>query len=312
MTASEPRIAITEIDLHAYADGLLDGDPRRKRAVADYLRGHADAAQRVESYAAQNREIQRLYAPVLDEPMPARLHAALHRRTGIAQGPWLRIAASVAVLMAAAAGGWLLGIEQGRTPSPTRAFVEQARANHPPAQHEASMRTRVDAVHAAGALERTNGVAALEFDPPDLSALGYTLKDRRIVGPSGEPMMQMSYARGDGRQLSLFLRNRWQSDDRKVTFSGGGDAAVAHWLDGPLVYGVVATGGEAELTAVAEAIQAAGGQTRRTAPRIAIHGNAPTLPLAGADDEAPAARVVAPEPAVVTPTDPLGPVRVTR
>jgi anti-sigma factor RsiW len=198
MTASEPRVAITEIDLHAYADGLLDGDPRRKRAVAAFLCAHPDAAQRVESYAAQNREIQRLYAPVLDEPLPARLRAALHRRTGIAQGPWLRIAASVAVLMAAAAGGWLLGVEQGRAPA-----TGMARNAAPATGMPAAVRTAVD----------TDGTA---------------------------------------------------------------DTA------------------------------------RCDTPRIAIHGNAPTLPLAGADDDAPAARMVAPEPAVVAPTDPLGPIRVTR
>jgi anti-sigma factor RsiW len=200
MTASEPRFAITEIDLHAYADGLLDDDPRRKRAVAAFLRGHPDAAERVESYAAQNSEIQRLYAPVLDEPVPARLQAALHRRTGIAQGPWLRVAASVAVIMAAAASGWLLGIEQGRAPTTGMTRNTAAPATGMPA----AVRTAAD----------TDGTA---------------------------------------------------------------DTA------------------------------------RCDTPRIAIHGNAPTLPLAGADTgDTSATRRVAPEPAVVAPTDPLGPIRVTR
>lgn len=314
MTAKEIRDAITEIDLLGYADGFLDADPERKRAVEAFLREHPTEAERVNAYIEQNREIRRLYGPVIAEPLPERILEVLHRRRSYGGGGrWLRAAASVGVLVAAAAGGWVIGFEQ-HPPSVVDSFVEQALAVHPQARQEQQrLAPRIDLASAGGAVGRLPEPAAIDADPPDLSRLGYTLQDRRVVGSGEDEMVQMTYRHADGRQLSLFLKSRAQPDDRKIVFSDSGDVTMAHWLDGPLIYGVVAEGGEPEVEAVAETIQATARQTRRSgsAARIAVQGDVPTAPEAtGIADEVSAQRLGTPEPAVATPR--LAPIRAPR
>ncbi|MPY74648.1 MAG: hypothetical protein GEU87_10335 [Alphaproteobacteria bacterium] len=319
MTEIDPRIAITEIDLLGYADGLLDADPVRKRAVEAFLRAHPAEAERVAAYIEQNREIQRLYGPIINEPLPERLQAILHRERGdgAGRGHWLRAAASVAILLAAGAGGWLMGFEQRQTPSVAESFVEQALANHPQMRQAEPAMPHIDRVSAGGILERPPE-AALELDPPDLSALGYTFQNRRIVGSGSKQMAQMTYERTDGRRLSLFLGSRWRPADRKMVFSHDAGVTMAHWLDGPVIYGVVAEGGEPELAAVADTIKAAARQARRGAPRIAIQGGAHTIPLddTALSDDVVQPRLVTPEltpePAVAVPRKRIGPIRATR
>ncbi|MGH6618832.1 MAG: hypothetical protein ACREF6_04765 [Alphaproteobacteria bacterium] len=316
MTEIDPRIAITEIDLLGYADGLLDADPMRKRAVEAFLRAHPAEAERVTAYIEQNREIQRLYGPIINEPLPERLQAILHRERGdgAGRGHWLRAAASVAILLAAGAGGWLMGLEQRQTPSLAESFVEQALAIHPQMRQAEPAMPRIDTVSAGGILERPPEAAALELDPPDLSALGYAFQNRRIVGSGSKQMSQLTYERADGRRLSLFLGGRWRPADRKVVFSHDAGVTMAHWLDGPVIYGVAAEGGEPELAAVADTIKAAARQARRGAPRIAIQGGVHTIPLddAGLSDEVAQPRLVTPEPAVAVPRERIGPIRATR
>jgi anti-sigma factor RsiW len=315
MTANESRDPIMEIDLLAYADGFLDSDPARKRAVEAFLRDHPAEAERVHAYIEQNREIRILYGPVIAEPLPDRLVEVLHRQRSYGSGRWVRAAASVAVLAAAAAGGWIVGFEQHPV-SPAESFVEQVLAIHPQMRQAERTTPRIDLASAGGALHRLPEGVALEADPPDLSSLGYTFRDRRVVGSGGKQMVQMTYVRSDGRRLSLFLGNRTQQKDRKIVFSENGDVTMAHWLDGPTIYGVVAKGGERELEAVAETIQAATRHARRGAAtaRIAAQGGANAVPIDDTvvGEEISAPRLVTPEPAVAAPRERIGPIRATR
>jgi anti-sigma factor RsiW len=64
---------MTEDDLHAYVDGAL---PREREAeVETWLAGHPEDAERVAAYRAQKLALKALFDPVLDEPVPEKLHA---------------------------------------------------------------------------------------------------------------------------------------------------------------------------------------------------------------------------------------------
>jgi hypothetical protein len=149
-----------------------------------------------------------------------------------------------------------------------------------------------------------------------MSSRGARVRCGALVGSGGKQMVQMTYVRSDGRRLSLFLGNRTQQKDRKIVFSENGDVTMAHWLDGPTIYGVVAKGGERELEAVAETIQAATRHARRGAAtaRIAAQGGANAVPIDDTvvGEEISAPRLVTPEPAVAAPRERIGPIRATR
>jgi anti-sigma factor RsiW len=62
---------VTDADLHAFLDGELP--PERHRAVEAWLAAHPDARRRLESFREQQRALRRMFAPVLDEPLPEAL-----------------------------------------------------------------------------------------------------------------------------------------------------------------------------------------------------------------------------------------------
>ena len=64
------ELAVTEAELHALVDGLL---PEARRVeVEAYLAAHAEDAQRMRAWRAQNQALRELFDPVLAEALPAR------------------------------------------------------------------------------------------------------------------------------------------------------------------------------------------------------------------------------------------------
>ena len=71
-------ITIEQMELHAYVDGQLSAEARRR--VEAYLETHPEAQQQIEDYQALNTQIRSLYDPVADEPVPLNYLQAKSRR----------------------------------------------------------------------------------------------------------------------------------------------------------------------------------------------------------------------------------------
>ncbi len=63
---------ITEDDLHAYVDDVLE--PERRAEVGSYLADHPDVAKRVAGFADQRELLRAALAPIADEPLPPELN----------------------------------------------------------------------------------------------------------------------------------------------------------------------------------------------------------------------------------------------
>jgi anti-sigma factor RsiW len=61
-------LTIEQMELHAYVDGQLS--PEARRRVEAYLETHPEARQQIADYQALNAQIKSLYDPVADEPVP--------------------------------------------------------------------------------------------------------------------------------------------------------------------------------------------------------------------------------------------------
>lgn len=259
---------ITELDLHAYADGLLDSDPARKAAVEAYLRASPETARRVADYARQNELIRRAYGTALEEPVPERLYAAL--RGTRRPRRWRRLgnaAALAAVALGAGAGGWLLGNVDGADGWQSRAFVERAMVGHMLSSTQRGAEVRVARGVAARPLDWLTGQLPVRIRLPDLSEHGYAVTDKRILTADGQRLAQIVYAGPGGKRLSLFLQPRWQDEDApRMRMIRGDGVDVAYWMDGPFAYGLAA--------------DADGDQLRRLAARVreAMHRREPSLP----------------------------------
>src|SRR5258705_5522852 len=68
---SDPKIPVTEDELHAYVDNELPAE--RRGDVEAWLATHPDDAERVRSWRAMANALHARYDAVADEPIPKRL-----------------------------------------------------------------------------------------------------------------------------------------------------------------------------------------------------------------------------------------------
>ena len=252
--------SVSELDLLAYADGLLDHDPGRKARVEAYLRSAPEAAERVDAYRAQTRALREAYGGRAMEPVPDYLHDVLRPRAAgraVRMTGW-RAAAMVAVSVAAGAAGWYLGQVSGpasqlageRLPSVLREAVSH--------EHEGfrTMPATVgDAAHDGLLSWKVNGVA-VSLAAPDLSSMGYELSRRWRLSHAGtEEVIALIYAGADGAELRLLIAPVASGAAQVVSVSEQGGARLAHWSQGPLTMAVQAENGNRDLAALARDVR---------------------------------------------------------
>src|SRR5258708_20138441 len=68
---TDPKIAVTEDELHAYVDNELPAE--RRGDVEAWLAAHPDDAERVGSWRTMAEALHARYDAVADEPVPKRL-----------------------------------------------------------------------------------------------------------------------------------------------------------------------------------------------------------------------------------------------
>src|SRR5262249_57187251 len=97
---------ITEEDLHAYVDCVLE--PERRVEVDAYLNSHPDVAKRVGAFADQRDVLRAALAPIADEPLPPKLNLSRiiqQSRRGRTSPAWWAIAAMLLVSIGGFGGG---------------------------------------------------------------------------------------------------------------------------------------------------------------------------------------------------------------
>ena len=98
---------ITEDDLHAYVDDVLESG--RRAEVAAYLEDHPDMARRIAAFADQRDLLRKALAPIADEPLPAQLNLSriIENRRRRPSPLWWAVAAML-MLSIGGAGGWVV------------------------------------------------------------------------------------------------------------------------------------------------------------------------------------------------------------
>src|SRR5256885_6270877 len=97
---TDPRIPVTEDELHAYVDNELPTE--RRGDVEAWLTAHPDDAERVQSWRTMAEMLHSRYDTVLDEAVPKRLEI---ERLVQQPRPWAYGAAAAARLALVAGGG---------------------------------------------------------------------------------------------------------------------------------------------------------------------------------------------------------------
>src|ERR1700742_3516932 len=110
---TEPKIPVTEDELHAYVDNELPAE--RRADVEAWLAAHPDDAERVRSWLSMADALHARYDSVADEAVPKRLEI---ERLGGEPRRWIyvAIAATLAAFIAGGSVGWAM---RGASASPT-------------------------------------------------------------------------------------------------------------------------------------------------------------------------------------------------
>lgn len=211
-----PQTPVSEADLHAYADGQLQG-PRRAEVEA-FLAADPEAARKVEAWRQQAAALHAGLDGVLNEAVPlAALPRQLHAhgsRASAWRPAWpLALAASLCALVVGAAGGWVARERIGGdtvAAAPMERFARDALASYvvyaPEVRHVVEVPAS-DEAHLIAWLSKRLG-AALQV--PDLHQQGFRLIGGRLGASEGGPTAILMYEDDAGTRLSLQLRRMAQ------------------------------------------------------------------------------------------------------
>ena len=256
-------LPVTENELHAYADGLLPAS--RHAEIEAYLAEHADEANRVAAYLAQNAALHALYDPVLDEPLPSRLTMVTRGSSWHLQ----RFAAGLAIACVSGAAGWLLhgSSERGAglpamasmdaATLPVSALAHQAAIAHVVYSPEVRHPVEVGADQEAHLVAWLSKRLGMSIHPPKLAKLGYELVGGRLLPGQSGPVAQFMYHDAGGQRLTLYVSTEQsQNKDTGFRFSEQGPVNVFYWIDGKFGYALSGSLDRAALSRVADAVYA--------------------------------------------------------
>ena len=253
---------VTEADLHAYVDGMLS-DARREE-VAAYLALRPEEQARVQAYREQNDALRALFAPVLDEPVPSRIAAAMESRSA----RYVQWAAAVLIAFAGGAAGWMLhgatqradllarGTANGERVVTVAALAHEAAVAHLVYTPDARRPVEIGADQEEQLVKWLTKRTGADMHPPKLGKLGYELVGGRLLpGDSGKPDAQFMYQDAAGQRLTLYVSTDQQANrDTGFRFARQGDVNVFYWIDGRFGYALSAGIDKGELTRIAHAV----------------------------------------------------------
>ena len=151
-------------------------------------------------------------------------------------GPWMRVAAAVALFAAGAASGWGVGEWRGRGDAAAIQFVQRAVGAHvvylPEVRHPVEVRADEEK-HLVAWLSKRLGRAVRA---PALGEVGFQLVGGRLLPDAGLPAAQFMYEDAAGRRVMLYVRSGRLGKDTAFRFVTEGDVAAFYWIDGPMGY----------------------------------------------------------------------------
>ena len=242
--------------IHAYADGELDG-PERK-SVEAMLQQNAEARSYYDAIQRQKAALHKAYDGVLEEPIPAPLLNTISQKPE-AGVPWMKMkwsrvamAASVAMLLLGAAGGWYGARYESRAmiiaQLPERALdaheVYAADFKHP-VEVAGS-----DKPHLETWLSKRIGVA---FKIPDLNAKGYSLVGGRLLAEGDKPAGLLMYEDANKERLTIYVAANEAKDVSAMHIQYRGKLMSCYWVEADLVYALVGEQPKDEMIALTQA-----------------------------------------------------------
>ena len=228
---TDPKIPVTEDELHAYVDNELPAE--RRSDVEAWLASHSDDAQRVQSWRAMADALHARYDGVADEAVPKRLEI---ERLVRQPRKWL-YGAVAATLLAFAAGGGVGWMAHGAVAAPSafqhltldamdahRLYVVEVR--HPvevPGSERAHLQQWL--TKRCGWIVRA----------PELEVTGLKLVGGRLLPGSGGAASFLMYENASGERFTLYAA-RAKVEKAQMRYTAAEGSGAVYWSDDGVGY----------------------------------------------------------------------------
>lgn len=245
--------------LSAWVDGELDAATGAE--VQAWLARDPEAAQRVRQWAADRDALREHFAPVLHEPVPAPLRAAVWQRVGWPRGAQAAMTAGLLLTGALAGGGGVWQWQQKQmaqlqvrlAAGTAQGWVQRAALAHsvyvPEPRHAVEVKAQEE--HLARWLTRRIEVPVKLFD---LQAQGFALVGGRLLPDGPGKSAQLMYEDTQKRRVTVYLRKPERADDVAFRFEQQGDLGMFYWVGDGCGYALVGALPRQTLLALAQAV----------------------------------------------------------
>jgi anti-sigma factor RsiW len=248
-TMTNPKIPVTEDELHAYVDNELPAE--RRGDVEAWLATHPDDAARVQSWRAMAEALHARYDSVADEAVPKRLEI---ERLVRQPRRWV-YGAVAAALVAFIAGGGVGWLAHGAAASPSafQSFTLDALDAHRLYVVEVRHPVEVPGSERAHLQQWLTKRCGWDVRAPELDATGLKLVGGRLLpGPAG-PASFLMYESASGERFTVYTA-RAEAGTTQMRYAKHDNDGALFWADRGVGY-VVSGGSDRErLTQIARLV----------------------------------------------------------
>ena len=247
---TDPRIPVTEDELHAYVDNELPAE--RRGDVEAWLAAHPDDAARVQSWRSMAEALHARYDQVADEAVPKRLE--IER---LVQQPrkWLygAIAATLAAFIVGGSVGWLAR-GASAAPSVVQSFTMEALDAHRLYVVEVRHPVEVPGSERAHLQQWLTKRCGWLVRAPELTPAGLKLLGGRLLPGAAGPASFMMYESASGERFTIYSAKS-DAEATQMRYSVQGKESALFWADRGVAYVVVSGAADRDrLTQIAQSV----------------------------------------------------------
>jgi anti-sigma factor RsiW len=228
---TDPKIPVTEDELHAYVDDELPAE--RRGDVVAWLAGHPDDAARVQSWRAMAEALHARYDAVADEAVPKRLEIERLVR----QPRKLVYGAIAATLVAFIAGGGVGWLAHGAAASPSafQTLTVDALDAHRLYVVEVRHPVEVPGSERAHLQQWLTKRCGWIVRAPELEGTGLKLVGGRLLpGPDG-PASFLMYESASGERFTLYA-SRAKIETAQMRYTAADNSGAMYWSEDNVGY----------------------------------------------------------------------------
>jgi len=246
---TDPKIPVTEDELHAYVDNELPAE--RRGDVEAWLATHPECAERVQAWRTMAEALHARYDSIVNEPVPKRLDI-----DRLVREPrrWIygTIAASLMAFVAGSGVGWMAH-GAAVTPSAFQSFTLDALDAHRLYVVEVRHPVEVPGNERAHLQAWLTKRCGWDVRAPELGATGLKLVGGRLLpGPSG-PASFLMYESASGERFTVYTA-KTATEATQMRYTSNDNEGALFWADRGVGYVVSGGADRDRLTQVARLV----------------------------------------------------------